>query len=59
MDGREILQILSISKESAKELGPFLENNELFPSRINVQFLKVIDRNNIRIEIWERGAGYT
>jgi len=31
----------------------------MFPSRINIQFLKLLDRKNIRIEIWERGAGYT
>src|SRR6185312_905113 len=30
-----------------------------FPRKTNVQFLKVLDRANIRIEIWERGAGYT
>ena len=54
-----VVEMPRISKESAMELGPLLENNELFPARINVQFLEVIDRNNIRIEIWERGAGYT
>jgi diaminopimelate epimerase len=31
----------------------------MVPNRTNVQFLKVIDRSNLRIEIWERGAGYT
>ena len=31
----------------------------MFPNRINVQFMKIIDRHNIQIEIWERGAGYT
>ena len=30
-----------------------------FPRKTNVQFLKVLDRANIQIEIWERGAGYT
>ena len=30
-----------------------------FPNRTNVQFMRVLDRNNIQIEIWERGAGYT
>ena len=30
-----------------------------FPNRTNVQFLEVVDRNNIKIQIWERGAGYT
>ncbi|NJD04071.1 MAG: diaminopimelate epimerase [Ruminiclostridium sp.] len=54
-----VVEMPGISKETAKELGPLLENNGLFPDRINVQFMEVIDRNNIRIEIWERGAGYT
>ena len=31
----------------------------MFPNRINIQFMKLIDRQNIQIEIWERGAGYT
>jgi diaminopimelate epimerase len=30
-----------------------------FPNRTNVQFMQVMDRSNIQIEIWERGAGYT
>ena len=45
--------------ESAKKLGPLIENHPLFINRTNVQFLEVIDRKTIRIEIWERGAGYT
>ena len=48
-----------ISKELVQELGPKIETHELFPNRINIQLLRVIDRNNIQIEIWERGAGYT
>jgi len=43
----------------AHRLGPLLEQAPRFPNRTNVQFMQVIDRNNIRIEIWERGAGYT
>ncbi len=43
----------------AQKFGPFIETAPMFPNRINVQFMKVIDRNNIMIEIWERGAGYT
>ncbi len=49
----------SLSKELAVKYGPQIENHELFPNRTNVQFMKVIDRENIQIEIWERGAGYT
>jgi diaminopimelate epimerase len=48
-----------ISSNLAKELGPLVENNDLFPKRINMQLMKVIDRQNIQIEIYERGAGYT
>jgi len=48
-----------IGEAIAKELGPLIENHELFPNRTNVQFVKIIDRSNISIEIWERGAGYT
>ena len=48
-----------ISADMAKQFGPLIETHPNFPKRINVQFLKVLDRHNIRIEIWERGAGYT
>jgi diaminopimelate epimerase len=47
------------SKSEAKRLGPLVETHALFPMRTNVQFMKVLDRDNVRIEIWERGAGYT
>jgi diaminopimelate epimerase len=43
----------------ARSLGPLVENSPRFPNRINMQLLEVLDRNNIKIEIWERGAGYT
>ena len=43
----------------ARHFGPLIENDPRFPRRTNVQFMQVLDRCNIRIEIWERGAGYT
>lgn len=43
----------------ARQYGPLIEHNPRFPNRTNVQFMKVVDRGNIQIEIWERGAGYT
>ena len=49
----------SLDLETVKNLGPQLETHSIFPNRINVQFMKIIDRHNIQIEIWERGAGYT
>jgi diaminopimelate epimerase len=48
-----------ISEEEARRLGPQIETEPRFPNRTNVQFVKVIDRANIQLEIWERGAGYT
>ena len=54
-----IIPMPNISKEIASALGPRIETLQIFPNRINVQFLKVLDRQNIQIEIWERGAGYT
>jgi diaminopimelate epimerase len=43
----------------ARQYGPLIETDSRFPHRTNVQFMEVIDRQNVRIEIWERGAGYT
>jgi diaminopimelate epimerase len=48
-----------ISVEEAQKWGPLIEKDPRFPNRTNVQFMKILDRNNIKIEIWERGAGYT
>lgn len=48
-----------ISAAEARAMGPLIENEPRFPNRTNVQFMKVLDRSNIQIEIWERGAGYT
>ena len=45
--------------EDARRYGPLIEIDPRFPNRTNVQFMKIMDRKNIQIEIWERGAGYT
>jgi diaminopimelate epimerase len=47
------------TEEAARSLGPRVETDPRFVNRTNVQLLEVIDRSNIRIQIWERGAGYT
>ncbi len=54
-----VLPLPEISAKLAHEFGPLLEVHTNFPRKTNVQFLKVLDRANIQIEIWERGAGYT
>lgn len=40
-------------------LGPYFENNEKFPKRINTEFVQIIDRQHIKMRVWERGAGET
>jgi diaminopimelate epimerase len=54
-----VIPMDDVTDQKAKELGPKVENHNMFPNRINMQLLKVIDRANIEIRIWERGAGYT
>lgn len=54
-----VIPLVEVSEEIARRYGPLVETHPLFPKKTNVQFLQVLDRRNIRIEIWERGAGYT
>ena len=46
-------------EEDARSLGPLLERHPAFPNRTNVQLVEPVGPHRIRIEIWERGAGYT
>ena len=41
------------------EIGPMFENNELFPERVNTEFVHVLDENTLSIRVWERGNGET
>jgi diaminopimelate epimerase len=54
-----VIPLPEVSAALAKQYGPMLEVHPLFPNRTNVQFMQVLDRRNLRLEIWERGAGYT
>lgn len=46
---------LPVAPETARRLGPQIEHHPLFPERVNVQFVEVIDRSTLRIEIWNGG----
>jgi diaminopimelate epimerase len=48
-----------LSADFARQYGPLLEVHTHFPNRTNVQFMKILGRKAIQLEIWERGAGYT
>lgn len=54
-----VIPMEEVSKELVCEIGKYSEVAEYFPNRINTQIVKVLDRHNIQVEIYERGAGYT
>ena len=49
----------NINSFNIKEIGPTIENNRLFPEKCNVTLAKVINKNLIKVKVWERGAGLT
>lgn len=51
MDDVENLQI--------EKIGPYFENHCRFPNRTNTEFVKVMDRKNVQMRVWERGTGET
>lgn len=42
-----------------EKYGKVLEVDSHFPEKVNIEFIKIIDRNNIQMRVWERGAGET
>lgn len=54
-----VVIVPDLSVIDVQALGPNIERHEAFPARTNVQFAQVMSRTEIRILIWERGAGYT
>ena len=54
-----IFFVENIDDYDLKKIGPNIENHELFPEKCNVTLAKVINKNLIKIKVWERGAGLT
>ena len=54
-----VIFVKDVSSVSLEQYGPLVENNSLFPNRTNVEFIEIIDESNIKMRIWERGAGET
>tara|TARA_B100000579_G_C22748646_1_gene812865 strand:+ start:118 stop:945 length:828 start_codon:yes stop_codon:yes gene_type:complete len=49
----------NLSKYNLKDIGPKIENHYFFPEKCNVTLANIKDKKNIRIKVWERGAGLT
>lgn len=54
-----VVQVEDVANFPIEEIGPKFEHHERFPERINTEFVKVIDRKNIEMRVWERGSGET
>jgi diaminopimelate epimerase len=54
-----IIFFKKITFELLKKIGPQIERHEFFPQRCNVTFAEVINKKNIAVKVWERGAGLT
>lgn len=48
-----------VTSLNLEAIGPAFENHVRFPERINTEFIRVIDRQNIEMRVWERGSGET
>ena len=51
--------IKNIGDFNLEKIGPKIENDKLFPEKCNVTLAKIINENNIKVKVWERGAGLT
>jgi len=54
-----VLQVEDVDSAPVELLGPLLERHERFPARANIGFMQVVNRNEIRLRVFERGAGET
>ncbi len=49
----------NVDRLDLNKIGPLFEHHEMFPERINAEFVEVIDKNNLKMRVWERGSGET
>lgn len=54
-----VLFMEKIADLELEKIGPSFENHELFPERINTEFVEVIDEHTLNMRVWERGSGET
>lgn len=54
-----VLLVPNIQNAPVDALGPKIESHSLFPQRVNVGFMQIIDRQHIQLRVYERGAGET
>ncbi len=54
-----VIFVNQLKEEDVLFYGPLIENHPLFPAKINVNFVEIVDKNTVKQATWERGAGRT
>jgi len=54
-----VVEAPGLAELDLQHVGPLYEHHALFPRRVNTEFVEVLDRDRIRMRVWERGAGET
>ncbi len=54
-----VMFVEDVDRIPLEQVGPQIEQASIFPQRVNVSFAQVIDRNSIKMRVWERGIGET
>jgi len=49
----------NLNELKLNKIGPLFENNEIFPDKVNTEFVEIIERNHLKMRVWERGSGET
>ena len=54
-----VMLVDDVENAPVAEVGPLVETNPAFPQKTNVEFAQVLNKNTVRMRVWERGAGIT
>ena len=54
-----VVFVPNVDEIDIKTLGPKFENHPLFPERVNTEFVQIVDKNTLKMRVWERGSGET
>lgn len=54
-----VIFLEDVTNLEIEQIGPYFENHERFPKRINTEFVKVLDKKIVQMRVWERGTGET
>ena len=54
-----VVPVENVQELEIEKMGPLFEHHSLFPDRVNTEFIRVLDRENVQMRVWERGSGET